>query len=104
MANSTRCACTDKYFDKLLQPVILLLLAHENLYEHVLIQKIFKNPVLDSQKPDRTDVYSMLKKLEEKGMISSQWNDSTQRYPKKKVYSISPAGHVFLLTWISECW
>ena len=99
MLDFQQCSCTGKNLDKLLQPMILLLLSREDLHGYALIQRLAGSPLVDTQKPDPTGVYRILKTMEERGLVTARWDDSLRRLPKR-VYALAPAGRECLANWI----
>ncbi|MCE5245143.1 MAG: PadR family transcriptional regulator [Syntrophobacteraceae bacterium] len=99
MIDLQQCPCAGKNLDKLLQPMILVLLDRERLHGYALVQRLAESPMVGTRKPDPTGVYRMLKTMEEREIVSAVWDDSLKRLPRK-IYTITPLGRECLASWI----
>jgi PadR family transcriptional regulator PadR len=99
--NLDKCSCTGNNLDKLIQPMILTILAQEDLYGYRIVQRIAEKPMSGGQKPDGTGVYRSLKLLEKRGLVASSWNLSDSG-PAKRFYKLTEAGLECLLRWIAS--
>jgi PadR family transcriptional regulator PadR len=99
--NLDKCSCTGNNLDKLIQPMILTILAQENLHGYRIVQRIAEKPMFSGQKPDGTGVYRSLKLLEKRGLVTSSWNLSDSG-PAKRFYELTEAGMECLLRWIAS--
>ena len=69
------CPCQGKNLDKLLQPLILCILAEGgDMHGFAILKEIGKNPRFADKVPDATGVYRYLKKMESSGLLTSQWS------------------------------
>lgn len=99
MNDFVRCPCAGINLDRLVQPIILALLAQEDLHGYGLIQKIVDSSMFTKEKPDPTGIYRFLKTLESRGLVLSNW-DLSSPGPPKKIYRITTDGVACLETWI----
>lgn len=93
-----KCSCEGDNLDKLLQPQILTILSNEALHGYVIIQKL-EDKLLQGEKIDRTGVYRTLKILEDKDLVSSEW-DVEGNGAAKKIFKINLSGEKCLANWI----
>lgn len=99
MKDFDQCACAGINLDKLVQPMILLFLAQEDLHGYGLIQKIMDSSMFKGEKPDPTGVYRFLKAMEDRKFVVSSW-DLKESGPPKKTYRITGEGIACLEKWI----
>ncbi len=71
-------------------PFLLLALYREPSYGYELMDKL-KEFGFDMYMPDQTSIYKMLRNMEEKGFISSEW-DTRGSGPAKRVYKVTSEG------------
>lgn len=96
-----KCSCTGNYLDKLIQPMILTILAQENLHGYRIVQRIAEKPMFSGQKPDGAGIYRSLKVLEKRGLVASSW-DLSDSGPARRFYELKQAGLECLLKWIAS--
>lgn len=99
MNDLDHCPCAGINLDKLVQPTILALLARQDLHGYGLVQKITEDKLFAGEKPDPTGVYRFLKILEQRGLVTAEW-ELPDSGPSKKVYRITPEGVACLERWI----
>ncbi|MEI6518919.1 MAG: helix-turn-helix transcriptional regulator [bacterium] len=92
------CPCAGRNLDKLVQPAILTVLAHESLHGYVLVQRLADMPMFGGQKPDATGVYRFLRQMEERALVTSTW-DTSEIGPAKRLYIITKSGLSCLCRW-----
>lgn len=97
--DNVKCSCKGFNLDKLLQPNILTLIAEKGLHGYVIIQELEKKNLFQGEKVDNTGIYRALKSLEEKGLVSSEW-DVKDGGAAKKIYTINGSGKECLANWI----
>lgn len=96
----SKCSCKGYNLDKLIQPMILTILAEEDLYGYKILQEIIKTTMFkESEKPDPTGVYRFLKNMEKRGLVVSSW-DVESAGPAKRFYKLTQAGKECLAHWI----
>ena len=96
---NVKCSCKGNNLDKLLQPSILTLLANRDMHGYVIIQELENKNLFQCEKYDNAGIYRTLKSLEEKALVSSEWEfDATG--PAKKIYKINSSGKECLANWI----
>lgn len=92
-----KCACRGAYLDKLIQPAILLELKKQEQYAPDLYKSL--NALSPSQSViDPTGFYRTLKKMEEAGNITSQWDLTHGPKPVRR-YCLTPLGLACLKNW-----
>jgi len=96
------CPCQGKNLDKLLQPLILCILAEGgDMHGFAILKEISKNPRFEDKAPDATGVYRYLKKMETSGLLTSQWSldDLDDAGKPKRIFSITEEGRHCLGNW-----
>lgn len=96
---NVKCSCKGYNLDKLLQPIILILLSKQDLHGYLIIQELENKDFFHGEKVDNTGIYRTLKTLEDKGLVKSEW-DINGAGAAKKIYKISVAGKDCLANWI----
>lgn len=96
------CPCQGKNLDKLLQPLILSILAQGGeMHGFGLLKELGKVPRFHEKIPDATGVYRYLKKMESSGLLDSRWeldeHDNSEK--PKRIFSITPKGRGCLANW-----
>jgi len=93
-----QCPCVGATLDKLVQPALLAILAKESLHGYELARKIGAIPHFLDEAPDVSGIYRMLKTLETRGMVTSQWDVSAGGRPKR-LFTITDNGRRCLTHW-----
>lgn len=96
------CPCQGKNLDKLLQPLILSILAQGgDMHGFAILKEIAKIPRFQDKAPDATGVYRYLKKMESSGLLTSEWelDDVDEAGKPKRVFSITEHGKRCLANW-----
>jgi poly-beta-hydroxybutyrate-responsive repressor len=88
------CPCPGGLSGKFLQPCLLLLLSQEASYGYVLMDRLQRL----GAPSDASAVYRMLRRMEQEGLVSSEWNTEGVG-PAKRYYRITPEGEELLHTW-----
>ena len=96
----SQCPCVGATLDKLVQPAILAILAKGPLHGYELTKRIGEIPHFLDEPPDVSGVYRMLKALETRGMVTSDWDISQNRRPKR-LFTITDNGRQCLEHWDS---
>lgn len=99
MLDFNKCPCSGSNLDKLIQPMILTILAQEDLYGYKIVQRIAESPMFKGQKPDGTGVYRSLKAMEQRGLVLSSWS-LADTGPAKLFYHLTNEGEECLAHWI----
>jgi len=99
IAKDIRCSCRGYNLDKMLQPNILILLSKQDMHGYSIIQALESKNLFKGEKPDNTGVYRALRVLENRGVVSSEW-DIDDPGPAKKIYRITDMGRECLYNWI----
>ena len=84
--------------DRYIQPSILMSLYLKSAYGYELIQKIGDFGFIQGQAPPGM-IYRHLRKLEEDGMVLSEW-ETDGSGPAKRVYQITADGIEILHAWV----
>lgn len=92
------CPCVGATLDKLVQPALLAILAHGPLHGYELARQIGEIPNFLDAAPDVSGVYRMLKSLEARGMVVSDW-DVSQGHRSKRMFTITESGRHCLELW-----
>ena len=93
-----QCPCVGATLDKLVQPAMLAILAGGPLHGYELARKIGEIPHFLGEAPDVSGIYRMLKTLESRGMVTSQWDISQGGHPKR-LFTLSDHGRQCLENW-----
>ncbi len=96
--NDYNCSHSHGRMQKFIEPCLLLLLAQESTYGYDLINKLDKYG-FDS--PDPGTVYRYLRDLEDREMVSSNWNTDSSG-PAKRSYQVTPEGEEYLQAWVAQ--
>ena len=96
-----QCAELGKSLSRMSQPTILTVLAEskEPLHGYVIVQKAAASPMFGGTKPDPAGIYRTLKKMEEAGFVSSEW-DTPSSGAAKRLFSLTSEGRAALRRWI----
>ncbi len=100
MLDFDKCPCSGTNLDRLIQPLILINLAKEELNGYKLIQRIAQSPMFKGQKPDGSGIYRYLKAMEQRGLVVSSWS-LDQSGPAKRNYRITNTGLDCISNWIA---
>ena len=95
------CAELGKSLSRLSQPTILTLLAQsdEPLHGYVIVQQAAQSPMFGGKKPDPTGIYRALKRMEEAGLVTSEW-DTPSEGSAKRMFTLTDKGRSCLRRWI----
>ncbi|MCG8403504.1 MAG: helix-turn-helix transcriptional regulator [Firmicutes bacterium] len=91
------CRCGGVQTGRFLQPCLLLLLHRHTTHGYELMQSLGTFGFTDSE-IDPGTVYRHLRKLEEEGLVNSNW-DTKKGGPAKRLYELTAEGEVFLHSW-----
>lgn len=94
VADADGCPCPGGLSGKFIQPCLLLLLSQEASYGYMLMDRLQRM----GAPSDAGAVYRMLRRMEQDGLVTSEWNTEGTG-PAKRYYSISPEGVELLHTW-----
>ncbi len=94
----SKCACQGSFLDRFIQPYILVLLNKEKLHGFSIYKKLLESKAIDYSGIDPTGLYRTLKKMEENGLLKSEWDMGESAQPKK-VYHITKDGKECLKNW-----
>lgn len=96
-----QCVELGKSLSRLSQPTILTLLAlsDEPMHGYMIVKKAANSPMFGGKKPDATGIYRALKRMEEAGFVTSEW-DMPQEGAAKRMFSLTDKGRSALRRWI----
>lgn len=92
------CACSGKTLARLLQPAVMALLAREPVHGYRLVQQLQEMAMFRGHPPDPTGLYRMLKSMEDRGLVTSTW-DQAERGVGKRQYTLTRSGRDCLHRW-----
>ena len=90
--------CTGATLDKLIQPAMLAILARGPIHGYELARQVGEIPHFPDIPPDVSAIYYMLKVMESRGMVTSDWDDS-QGGHRKRIFTITDTGRRALTNW-----
>ena len=96
------CPCQGKNLDKLLQPLILCILAEGGaMHGFAILKEIARIPRFEDKMPDATGVYRYLKKMESSGLLTSKWEleELDDAGKPRRIFSITQEGRSCLANW-----
>lgn len=95
------CKELGKSLSRLSQPTILTLLAQsgEPMHGYNIVQKAAQSPMFGGKKPDATGIYRALKRMEESGLVSSEWT-TPQEGSARRMFTLTDEGYYCLRRWI----
>ena len=95
--------CTElgKSLSRLSQPTILTLLAQadEPMHGYSIVQKAANSPMFGGKKPDATGIYRAMKRMEEAGLVTSEWATPAEG-AAKRMFSLTDKGLHCLRRWV----
>lgn len=97
------CAELGKSLSRLSQPTILTILASSDkpLHGYVIVQEAAKSPMFGGKKPDATGIYRALKRMEESGLVTSEW-ETPEEGSVKRLFTLTDKGRSCLRRWIDS--
>ena len=93
-----KCACRGDYLEKFIQPAILKILFKEPHHGFYILNKLSETSIFEGNAPDPTGMYRTLKKMEEAGLLKSEWDTENSPQPRR-IYSITDEGRECLKAW-----
>lgn len=101
LTNMKKCSCTGNNLDKLIQPMLLTMLAkvEEGMHGYKIMDELGKKSLFSQKIPDSTGVYRTLRTLEERNLVISEW-DVSGTGPAKKIYRLTTDGRKCLEQWV----
>lgn len=95
-----RGACP-KRISRFIEPALLFLLCRQPLHGYALMDGL-ASLGFDRYPVDFSAVYRTLRRLEEAGMVESDWDVEISAGPPRRVYQIRPEGQRFLARWVED--
>lgn len=93
------CPCLGDTLGRLVHPMILTILAREELHGYKIVERMADMPPATGRRPDATGVYRFLRAMEGGGLVVSAWSVS-KTGPAKRLYRLTKAGRACLRSWI----
>ena len=78
----------------------MALLIEKPLHGYALVEQLKAMPMFEGQAPDSTGVYRLLNTMEERKLVTSQW-DTSGGGPAKKLYLVTDGGRDCLARWLT---
>lgn len=91
------CRCSGIRLERFIEPCLLLLLVEKTAHGYELIARLSEMSLGVS--PDPGMVYRNLRRLEEQGMIRSEW-DTSGTGPARRYYEVTEEGRELLRAWV----
>jgi PadR family transcriptional regulator, regulatory protein PadR len=95
-----RGACPRR-ISRFVEPVLLLLLCRRPLHGYALMEGLHSLG-FEQYPVDFSAVYRTLRRLEETGMVRSDWDLEETAGPPRRVYEITDAGQTYLAHWVQD--
>lgn len=89
------CPCRGTSLDRLIQPIVLALLARGRRHGYGLVEGI---AALEGRRPDPAGVYRTLRAMERRGLVSGSWDHSVPG-PPRRLYKLTTLGRECLRRW-----
>jgi PadR family transcriptional regulator PadR len=83
----------------MVESALLLLLHHEPAHGYTLLEEVSEFG-LDAMDPSA--IYRMLRDMEDRGWVTSTWNEEQSLGPPRRVYRITDMGEGVLAAWIQD--
>lgn len=93
---SATCGCMGSRMERFIEPCLLLLLLEKPAHGYDLIARLQDFGFGDNQDPGM--VYRNLRRLEDQGMITSEW-DTSGSGPAKRSYEVATEGRELMKAW-----
>jgi PadR family transcriptional regulator PadR len=84
---------------RLLEPALLLLLWDNPAHGYPLLDQLGEFGLAEAA---ASVVYRALRDMEEKGWVTSTWDEEQTQGPPRRVYHLTPEGHEVLGWWVQE--
>ena len=97
-ASFAACPCVGATLDKLIQPALLVVLAQGPLHGYELAKRIGEIPGFLDEQPDISGIYRLLKSLESRGMVISDW-ETAKGERAKRIFTLTDNGRRCLENW-----
>jgi len=81
--------------ERFVEPALLLLLSERSAHGYELLDRLAE---LIPERIDMGNLYRLLRRLEEDGLVTSEW-DSELPGPAKRTYALTDAGRELLRAW-----
>ncbi|NPV52670.1 MAG: PadR family transcriptional regulator [Firmicutes bacterium] len=92
------CRYSGSRIERFIEPCLLLLLREKPAHGYDLMERL-RDFGFDGENQDPGMVYRNLRRLEEDGMVRSEW-DTTGSGPARRLYEVTPEGKELLQAWV----
>ena len=96
--STRRCPCQGGTLVRFVQPIILSILYEGPCHGYVILQKIAKTRLWNSETPDPAGVYRALKDMEDRGLISSYADPES--LTERKLFKLTEEGLECRKSWL----
>ena len=86
---------------RFIEPALLFLLSRHPAHGYGLMERLHSLG-FEEYPVDFSAVYRTLRRLEETGMVRSEWDLKVSAGPPRRVYTITPHGRAYLTNWIAD--
>ncbi|HHY46172.1 MAG TPA: PadR family transcriptional regulator [Firmicutes bacterium] len=93
-----RCGCSGSRIERFIEPCLLLLLLEKPAHGYDLMERL-KEFGFDGENQDPGVVYRNLRRLEDEGMVRSEW-DTSGPGPARRLYEVTSEGKELLRAWV----
>lgn len=90
-----------KSLSRLSQPTILVILAQngEAMHGYSIVQQAAHTPMFGGKRPDPTGIYRALKRMEDSGLVTSEW-ETPEAGAAKRMFALTDKGYKALRRWV----
>jgi DNA-binding PadR family transcriptional regulator len=96
-----QCACSGKTLPKLAQPAVMAVLARRPAHGYAVLRELGKLGLFHGKCPDPTGIYRLLKSMEEKELLASDW-DLADTGPARRKFALTRKGRACLQRWVKS--
>lgn len=98
-ASFSACPCVGATLDKMIQPALLAVLTKGPMHGYELTRQISEIPGFLDEQPDISGIYRLLKSLESRGMVVSDWA-TVKGERAKRIFTLTDKGRQCLENWL----
>ena len=84
---------------RLMEPVLLLLLHQGLSHGYALLEQMNEYGL---SQVDPSAVYRALRDMEERGLVTSNWDEQKTQGPPRRVYRLAATGNEALASWVAD--
>jgi DNA-binding PadR family transcriptional regulator len=97
--NYIGCPCSGASLARLVQPAAMAVLAEGAVHGYELVRRLRGLRMFRGRRPDPTGVYRVLKEMEDRQLVVSEW-DLSDSGPARRAYALTAAGRGCLRRWV----